>query len=476
MFTKLNKLSKIIDPFSNATKMFTRQRFIGFSLEGIQNRGISTYAVDRFNEEWDKLEKQEIAKAITLNTIVSTPHFKRQEVALQPPFPPGKKQHPSIKYGLAETYGHLCQVDKIKDQVVCVEHLLLMRTAVAVTRKPHPKIYEAAITIGSILGKELSKLDKQTLASLFEIGSSIKESRSQDVLEDQRRLISILQDPEKAPPQQLLRVLEVVLSPFGMLANTYGGKFCKIQKAKQEGKDVSGLESFMGEMMLSLKPFHVPYIKSSGAPYAHLQMQQYRLGAQISEGELVTVNHYLECCTQKEGLIPEIPQLRSVVVKDPTGRTLHLHDHLNLPHFFDVSGTTGAVMQAALGLLHRAGRSDLVESPKAIMLLGMVLAGCNFYKQGYHNYYEVYPALQWVIHHVGEEKFKELAPIQLLQAVPEVLKGCVDPSSEMSPIVSEVMDLVTEHFELHYELYKQHLREKAQQEQESTPTTPSNTI
>ncbi|VEH34450.1 Uncharacterised protein [Legionella sainthelensi] len=66
---------------------------------------------------------------------------------------------------------------------------------------------------------------------------------------------------------------------------------------------------------------------------------------------------------------------------------------MNLPHFFDISGTTGAVMQAAMGLLHKAGRSDLIDTSEKTIQLGMVLVGCNFYKQGYHNYYEVLPAL-----------------------------------------------------------------------------------
>ncbi|ETO92724.1 hypothetical protein [Legionella oakridgensis] len=446
------------------------QRFVAYSLEAMQNRGISTYAYDRFKVEWDKIEKREIAKAITLQTIVPTSHAQRQGVVLPPPLPSGKQQHPSVIYAMGSTYGKPCAVDKIN--AICPEHYLLMRVAVAIARNPDPKILEFASIIATVLGKELSKLNPTTLASIFDIGSNVKESRSQDVLEDTSELVSVLQDPEQVSPQRLLRVIEVVLSPLGMLANAYGSDLCKIKKAQQAGMDVSGLEDFMHEIMPSLEPFHVPYIKAPGSPYAHLQMQQYRLGAEITEEDLVTVNHFLECCSCKGSKIPDIPQLRSVVVRDPTGRTIHLHDHLNLPHFFDVSGTTGAVMQAALGLLARAGRSDLVDGPHATMLLGMVIAGCNFYKQGYHNFYEVMPALNWVNHHVWKTEFEVLTPMQLLHAVPDALKECVDSSSRVAPMVSETMDLVTEHFELHYDLYKQDLQAKAQQKQMATPTPP----
>lgn len=120
-----------------------------------------------------------------------------------------------------------------------------------------------------------------------------------------------------------------------MIANAYGSSNCKIEKAKNAGKDVVALEIFIKELMVSLNCFHVPYIKAPGSPFAHLQMQLYTHGAQISEAELVTVSHFLESRVNNgtDNSMPEIPQLRSVIVNDATGRTLHLHDHMNLPHF-----------------------------------------------------------------------------------------------------------------------------------------------
>ncbi|VEB35608.1 Uncharacterised protein [Legionella sainthelensi] len=440
-----------------------KQKFIANSLDGMQNRGISSYAFKAFNEEWNKPEKQRIAKAITMNTIVSTPHLSRVNT-VQPLFPTGKKQHPSVIHAMGSTYGLPCAVDKIF--AVCAEHYLLMRTAIGITRNPTPEIHEACCIIAGELGKELEKLDPKTLAAIFELGSNVAESRSKDVLDNQRLLIEILKNSQQVPPQKLFRVLEVVLSPLGMLANTYGGKFCKIAKAKQQGVDVEALDNFMKEIIMpSLKPFHVPYIKAPGSPYSHLQIEQYIHGAEISESELVTVNHFLECCEGKQENIPETPQLRSVKVLDPTGRTIQLHDHMNLPHFFDVSGTTGAVMQAAMGLLHKAGRSDLINTSEKTIQLGMVLVGCNFYKQGYHNYYEVLPALNWCNYHFWKENYVQLTPTELLHAVPHSLKECVDPSTLMASIIEDTMDLVTEHFDLHYELFKADLQAKAQQMQ-----------
>ncbi len=467
--------------YNEVTKMFAlsrknypkihRDKFIANSLDGMFSRGISSYASERFTQEWDNPEKRLIAKAMTLSTIVPTLHSSRQNIALQPPFPNGKKQHPSVAHALGKTYGKLCAIDKIS--AVCPEHYLLMRTAVGIARNPKPEILNAATIIGFELGTELEKLDRNTLKSLFEIGSSVPESRSRDVLENHDLLIKILKGEHQVPPQQFLRVLEVVLSPLGMIANSYGSNNCKIEKAKKAGKDVAGLENFINELMVSLKNFHVPYIKAPGSPFAHLQMQLYTQGAQISDAELVTVSHYLESLSNNvtdDCLMPNIPLIRSVIVCDATGRTLHLHDHMNLPHFFDVSGTTGAVMQASLGLLSKAGRLDLVKDPQGTLLLGMVIAGCNFYKQGYHNYYEVLPALNWVNHNVWNEEYKQLTPMELLHAIPNLLNECVDPSSQMAAIINDTTSLVTEHFELHYQLYKEDLQNRAKMEQ--APAVP----
>ncbi len=456
------------------TKMFAitksypkihRDKFVANSLDGIFNRGISSYASERFTQEWDNPEKQLIAKEITLSTIVPTFHSSRQNVALQPPFPNGKTQHPSVVHALGKTYGKLCAIDKIS--AVCPEHYLLMRTAVGIARNPKPEILQAATIIGFELGTELEKLDPKALRNLFEIGSNTPESRSRDILENHDFLIKVLKREHQTPPQQFLRVLEVVLSPLGMIANAYGSSNCKIEKAKNAGKDVVALEIFIKELMVSLNSFHVPYIKAPGSPFAHLQMQLYTQGAQISEEELVTVSHYLESLVNNgtDNSMPEVPQLRCVIVNDATGRTLHLHDHMNLPHFFDVSGTTGAIMQASLGLLSKAGKLDLAKAPHDTLLLGMLIAGCNFYKQGYHNYYEVLPALNWVNHNVWKEEYKQLTPMELLHAMPSLLSECVDPSSQMAALINDTTSLVTEHFELHYQLYREDLQNRAKIEQ-----------
>jgi hypothetical protein len=440
---------------SGATR-YNAQRFTALFVNGIPGRGISTYASDRFDLEWVNPIKQEVAKTITLATIVPTKHELRESALVQPPLASGKIIHSSVMYAQGGTYGQACAVDKIV--AVCPEHLLLMRTAIGIARYPTKQIEHTTRVIAAEIGKELSLLDLKTRTSLFELGSNLKESRSQYVLENHAELIRILTGEKQVPSQQLSRILEVVLSPLGMIANTYGTVQCKVAKAIKEQRDVGDLERFMEQVMMpSLSLFHVPYIKAPGSPYSHLQMQQYALGAEISEEERVTINHYLECCAHKEGAPPAIPQLRSVIVKDPKGRSIHLHDHMNLPHFFDVSGTTGALMQASLGLLHKAGKSELVNGPDATISLGMVLAGCNFYKQGYHNYYEVLPALHWVNHNVWKQSFVELTPTELLHAVPDALMECVDPSSTMAEKVGDTLDLVTEHFELHYDLYQETL-------------------
>lgn len=447
------------------TFKFKGHKFAAANVQARQSRGISTYAFSRFEEEWSNVEKQKIAKELTLNTIVSTSHDNRVLLETKPPIPGGKGYHPSIIHALASTYGFQCAVDKI--EAICPEHILLMRTAVGVARNPDRELLEAAYAVAELLGKELVKLSPRTLESIFEIGSSIKESRSKDVLEDHSGLVKILVNHRNVPPQQFLRVLEVVLSPLGMLANGYGSNYDKIKNAVKEGKDIGDLASFMDDIMTSLGQFHVPYIKAPGSPFAHLQMKQYMQGADISDEELVTVNHFLECLSSDKKNIPDIPQLRSVIVKDPTGRTLHLHDRLNLPHFFDVSGTTGAVMQAAMGLLHRAGKLNLVNDSETVIRFGMLVAGVNFYKQGYHNYYEVLPALNWVNHHINKEEYKQLTPAELVRAVPEALKQCVNQSSAIAPIINDAMNLATEHFELHEQLYKEDIKERFTKTQQS---------
>ena len=441
------------------------QKFVATSIDNIRNGGISTYASKQFDEEWAKPEKQTIAKEITCATIVPTMHRHRTAALIQPPLPRGKQYHPAVQYVLGATYNLSCAIDKIG--AISPEHFLLMRSAVGIARNPNAKILDAIYTIAKVLADELSQLSATTLASIFDIGSNIKESRSQDMLGNHQELLRIIKDHKSISSQQLLRALEVVLSPLGIIVNGYGGPRCKIAQAKQAGNDISELEFFINKIMTSLGSFHVPYIKSPGSPYAHLQMQAYKAGAQLSNDELVTVSHYLECCSSKRGTMPEIPQIRSTIVSDPTGRTMHLHDHINIPHFFDVSGTTGALMQAALGFLHLAGRSDLVASPQDTIILGMVLAGCNFHKQGYHSLYEVLPALNWVNHHVWKKPFLQLTPIELLHAVSDSLKKCIEPSSQMAPLVSNALDLTTEHSILHYDLYKDHVRTLAQQNQMS---------
>ncbi|KTC92193.1 hypothetical protein [Legionella cincinnatiensis] len=458
--------SKILTRGGSTVLRYNAQKITASFINGAPSRGISTYASKRFDQEWTNPTKQEIAKTLTLATIVPTTHSLRETAVVQPPLASGKIVHSSVVYAHGSTYGQACAVDKIF--AVCPEHLLLMRTAIGILRNPNPQIDQTSRVIAAELGKELSTLDPKTLGSLFELGSNVKESRSKDMVENQSELIRILTGDKKVSPQQLSRVLEVVLSPLGMIANTYGSPHCKVAKAKKEQRDIGDLERFMETVMMpSLSLFHVPYIKAPGSPYAHLQMQQYAQGAPITDEERVTINHYLECCAHKGGPLPEIPQLRSVIVRDPKGRTIHLHDHMNLPHFFDVSGTTGAVMQASLGLLHKAGKSGLVDGPHATIILGMVLAGCNFYKQGYHNYYEVLPALHWVNHNVWKQPFVELTPTELLHAVPESLKECVDPQSSMAPKVGDALDLVTEHFALHYELYKENLQTSEQDKEQS---------
>ncbi|HBI22069.1 MAG TPA: hypothetical protein DDY37_05735, partial [Legionella sp.] len=245
-----------------------------------------------------------------------------------------------------------------------------------------------------------------------------------------------------------------------MIANGYGSSFCKLSKAKKAGRDVSELDDTMKGMMPLLASFHIPYIKWQNGPFDDLKMNEWRQGAALSDTEYVTVSHFLQNVGSNEAQAT-YPEIRSVVVNDSSGRTMALHDHLNLPHFFDVSGTTGALMQAACGLLHKAGRPDLIDSPDTALHLGMVLAGCNFYKQGFHNFYEVLPSLSWSNHHIFKTDFKVSTPIELIHDVKTTLTNCTNQSSQVYPIVGDAMHLVTEHAELHYELYKQDVRKTA---------------
>ncbi|WP_160116823.1 hypothetical protein [Legionella sainthelensi] len=87
-----------------------------------------------------------------------------------------------------------------------------------------------------------------------------------------------------------------------------------------------------------------------------------------------------------------------------------------------------------MGLSHKACSSDLIDTSEKTIQLGMVLVGCNFYKQGYHNYYEVLPALNWCNYHFWKENYVQLPPTELLHAVPHSLKECVDTSTPMASI------------------------------------------
>lgn len=73
----------------------------------------------------------------------------------------------------------------------------------------------------------------------------IAESRSRDVLENQRLLIEILENNQQTLPQKLFRVLDVILSLLEMLANTYREQFCNITKAKQQGVQAKELDNLM---------------------------------------------------------------------------------------------------------------------------------------------------------------------------------------------------------------------------------------
>ncbi|QEY51816.1 hypothetical protein [Legionella longbeachae] len=73
----------------------------------------------------------------------------------------------------------------------------------------------------------------------------IAESRSRDVLENQRLLIEILENNQQTLPQKLFRVLDVILSLLEMLANTYREQFCNITKAKQQGAQAKELDNLM---------------------------------------------------------------------------------------------------------------------------------------------------------------------------------------------------------------------------------------
>jgi hypothetical protein len=433
-----------------------------FSGMAIIRRFVSGYASDDILNAWKDPHKQDLAKHFVLGTLVHTPSNSRgynTEAKLRPERHT-KVPHPTTRFSLAHTYGELCAVDKIP--FGSAEHGFLMRVAVAAARAPSQEVLEAVNIISIVLSDKLRAEDRHTFKSIFDIGANIEESRSKMLIGNQQEFIRHLAS-DKVPPQKKLRVLEAALSPIGMTANAFGTKFCKIAYAKKNGKEVKKLCSFFESLMPSLQQFHVPYIKAPGSPFAHLQMQAYKEGAPISNEDLITEAHFLECVGNSP--CPEVPQLRSVVVKDKTGRSIELHDRYNLPHFFDVSGTTGAVMQVAMGMLKEAGRLDLVDTPEKIQRLGMILAGCNFYKQGFHNFYEVLPALSWVTHHVlKDQPYIQRTPSELVSDVAKVIEQSVDKSNSVCQLVPDIMRIVSEHAEIHRQAYMRYV-EQIQNEQ-----------
>src|SRR5438105_4703641 len=129
---------------------YNAQRFTACFVNGTPGRGISTYASDRFDVEWDNPKKQDIAKPMTLATIVPTKHTSRESAPVQPPLTSGKIVHSSVMYAQGSTYGQTCAVDKIF--AVCPEHLLLMRTAIGVARYPTKEIEHTSRVIAAELG------------------------------------------------------------------------------------------------------------------------------------------------------------------------------------------------------------------------------------------------------------------------------------------------------------------------------------
>jgi len=414
-----------------------------------------------FSVEWEIPQKKMLAKYLTLSTIVPSTYATRKNSALDT----SRTVHTTVKYLTSSYYDPKLKdaIDKI--QVHCPEHLMIMRMAIGISRNPESNSVKVLYSLAEQLIKLLSNLDKKTLRSIFIVGGNIEESRSVNLLRNIDGWLETLKVYQALPISKLSRLLETVISPIGTICHTFGSPHCLITKAQKRGLDIGHLEDFILILKGHSDKYYIPYIKGTDGPFMHLTSKEYVEGEDLSPKELVTLNNYLENCEDVAmgrrndfEEIADTPNLRRVKITDPTMRSQILHIGLNVPHYFDVSGTAGAAMQTVMGILDLAKKIHLLATPDDFRKFGMIFAGCNFTKQGYHNFYEVLPTLEWGVEKIYKERgVYKLHPVKLVETTGKLLIDCVDPSSSMLPIIRDANDIIIEHSTMHYETYKKEL-------------------
>lgn len=447
----LNKYDKLL-PFA--------QQFLLRTI-GRANSYHSTLPGREFKREWKTPDKVRLAKHLTQNTIVQSKYANRQPSQLDT----SRAPHESVKYLTNCFYDSSVKdaVDKIP--VSCPEHLILMRMAVSISRTPETNSVKILYAVTDKLVQILSNLDKKTLYAIFIVGGDIKESRSIGLISNTDTWLKTLQNYKNLPINKLSRILETVISPLGNILNTLDTPHSLIKKAQNKQIDIGKLEDFIKSINEVCKKYYIPYIKGSEGPFFHLTSKQYVEGEFLYSREIATLSQYLENCEDCEGHdwsmnqnLAGVPHLRRLKIFDPTNRSALLHGGFNVPHYFDVSGTTGAVMQAIMGILDLADQRHLLANPDDYRTFGMVFAGCNFTKQGFHNFYEIYPALEWGAENIYKVKgLYNIQPRKLVEVTSNLLKTCVDPLSNMHKTIIDAADIFKEHSIRHYEIYKRAL-------------------
>lgn len=414
--------------------------------------------------DWDELSKDPkylvLAEKLTKVTSVPLKGTTGRE-ALEDPqeIPHDKTQHlASIKPFLGETYGIKCQVDEMANDALCGEHVALMRVVIAIIRDMDPESYGMHLAIARELGNVIEEIDDTTLYAIVDVGGNVNETRSQDFLKDLPELRKILKDPDKVPGNVLSRALEMICTPLGAIAHNYGNeKLCKIKQAKKDGKNIGQLEEFMDGLMPSLQGYKIPYLKAPGSPEDTVKVTKHKVGDKLNPNEVAVMFYFLQNCGCPSGKKATIPDFwRAVLLDSDFRRTLQAITQYNLPPTYGPSGSTGFLMQAAIGLLIKSGyikRNDLTA--EQIMKLGLTLAGCNYFKGGYHSPYDVYIALNWVIAILLKQNYNNETIESMIKNCHEGLKKCMDPADEKYPLVCKTLDMVCDHFLLHFELYKQ---------------------
>lgn len=293
------------------------------------------------------------------------------------------------------------------------------------------------------------------------MGGDLAETRSWDFVSNRTAWLDIMHHPESYPPQKLFRALEFMLTPIGMIVNCYNSDRCKLRK-QEKGSDRNQqmLADWLKAISQEFSKYHIPYLKGHTGPdeFHRIRVEQYQPDKHKGLDEQWVFGHPQpletiippEMCHSMLGL-PAYPQLRIALMHGYDGN-IELHDGLNIPCQFGFSGTTSPIMQMVFGFCDQAGQRDRLNRREQIEKYGMVLAGCNFHKQGYHTVFEVLPALEWTSHRLLGRPYVPRTPVQLVTDVTNILKSCTEKEE-----VHQVLDIILESSVLHYKEYCKHV-------------------